>query len=195
MAPILALGMAACGLREAEPPAPGDSRGAVPDLTDRPVMVLPVQRVAGFGGDGRAASPDDEVAYALERMAPDVGWILPPELREVVEAAPGFDLRLEGLEVGVFLQAEVDRVGDPLFGHLRRLSALTDASVGLIPVEVRHRAETDEAPAAVEVAAALLDTRSGRVFWFGVVEGDAGPPGDPAALASAAEALVRAMGF
>lgn len=193
----LALGpmLAGCGLRSSDPPAPGDARGAVPDLHGQDVMVLPVQRAAGISRRGGGPSPDDEIAYALEDAAPNVEWAFPRELREMLEMSPGFEVRIDGLDVGVFLQAEVERVGDPLFGQLRRLSALAGADLALIPVRVLHRGETDNAPAAVEVTATLLDARSGRVFWFGMVEGAPGPPGDPAAMASAAEALTRAMGF
>ena len=90
-------------------------------------------------------------------------------------------------------QAQVNRIGDPLYGYLRRLSAISNGTLALIPVEVRHRASTAERPGAVEVVAALVDVRSGRVPWFGVVQGAPGDGSSPGALASAADALARLL--
>jgi hypothetical protein len=96
--------------------------------------------------------------------------------------------RIRDLPVQIFLQAEVNRVGDPLFGHLIRLRGLTGADVALIPVELRY-AEVG----SYQLAAALLDTRSGRVFWYGVVQGEPGAAEDISALASVSEALARVI--
>jgi hypothetical protein len=95
----------------------------------------------------------------------------------------------------MFLRGEVRRVGDPLYGVLRRLGALTGAQVALIPVLVRYRpAGASAAPGGTaEVVAALLDVRSGYVLWFGVEGGEAGPADDPGVLASAIDALARRL--
>jgi hypothetical protein len=102
--------------------------------------------------------------------------------------SPGVSARIRDLPVGVFLRAEVERIGDPLYGDLRRLSALTGAGLALIPVELRY-ADVG----AYRITAALVSLRSGRVNWLGVVEGEAGVADDPGALASAAERLARAV--
>ena len=96
----------------------------------------------------------------------------------------------EGRRIG---RKRVARLMDPMFGYLRRLAALTGGRLALIPVEVRHRASTPERPGAVEVVAALVDAETGRVAWFGVVEGEASEGGSPRALASAADALARLL--
>ncbi|MEX0741799.1 MAG: hypothetical protein WD079_03315, partial [Phycisphaeraceae bacterium] len=67
-----------------------------------------------------------------------------------------------------------------------------------IPIEVRRAASPDGVAVAgealsVEIAAALLSARTGRVYWFGIVEGEPGAAGDPRALASAVDALVRRL--
>jgi hypothetical protein len=95
---------------------------------------------------------------------------------------------MRGLPVGIFLQAQVRRIGDPLFRDIRRLAELTGAEVVLIPVEIRYGEN-----GAYEVAAALVNGTSGRVYWFGVIQGDEGPPGDAATLASMADALALAL--
>ncbi|MGD2067659.1 MAG: hypothetical protein PVI57_03165 [Gemmatimonadota bacterium] len=196
---LLALGLGACG-GATPPPAAGESRGAVPDLTGTRVMVLPPQRVT-LPGDAEA-----ELTFALEGRAPGVDWVMPDELRRAAEGSPGYDVLVEGLPVGVFERAEVRRVGDPLYGYLRRLAALVDARAALIPVSVRYRpadpAEsrdepdptTAPAPGRVEASAALISVVNGRVLWFGVAGGEPGSRSDPAALASALDALARALG-
>jgi hypothetical protein len=67
-----------------------------------------------------------------------------------------------------------------------------DARVALLPVEARARAYEDQE--VVEISAALLDVRTGRVLWFGVVEGERGSPGAISLAATAAEALSRRLG-
>lgn len=197
---MLALGLGACG-GATPPPAAGESRGAVPDLAGTRVMVLPPQRVT-LPGDAEA-----ELKFALEGRAPAVDWVMPDELRRAAEASPGYDVLVDDLPVGVFERAEVRRVGDPLYGYLRRLAALVDARVALIPVRVRYRPadpagpEEEEpdpaavpAPGRVEAAAALVSIVNGRVLWFGVAGGEPGARTDPAALASALDALARTLG-
>lgn len=185
--------LVACGSRSAEPPRAGESRGAIPDLTGAEVLVLPVQRVAGLPGGTAGLDPDAELAFALQERGSDVQWILPSEIRSALETSPGVSASIDNLDVGIFLRTEVDRVGDPLFGDLRRLAALTGGSMALVPVQVRHRTASEESPPAVEFVAALLDARSGYVLWFGVVDGSAGDADDPATLASAADALARTL--
>lgn len=155
-------------------------------------MVFPVQRSTGLPGD-----PTAELVFAL-RSAPQVRWLTPGDLDAALRGSPGLDARLTDLPVGVFLQREVRRVGDPLYGVLRRLAALTDGEVALIPVEVRHRAGdvepgttdvTEPGPGHIEVVATLLSPRTGRVLWTGTVPGGPGAADDPGALVSAMEAL------
>lgn len=187
LALVLVLG--GCGASRQAPPEAGDSRGQVPNLQGRRVMVLPVQEVVGLSG-----APDAELAFALQDRTGDrVRWVLPEEMRRSLRRSPGMPIRVDGLPVGIFLQAQVDRVGDPLFGHLRRLAAITSADLALIPIQVRHRPGEEETAPAVEIAAALIHARNGRVFWFGIVEGEPGGADDPRALASAADALARAL--
>jgi len=175
----------ACGGGAAPPPQAGTQMGLVPDLRGVRVMMLPVQSQRGLGG----MDPEPEVVFALTARSSEVLWVEPEELRRVAQRTPGLDLAVDRLPVGIFLQAEVERVGDPLFGHLRRLSAITNADLAFIPVEVRYRAMAEDRPGAVEIAATLIHTRTGRVVWFGIVEGQDATTTDRAAVASAAERL------
>jgi hypothetical protein len=176
----------ACAHRAA-PPEPGTSQGTPPDLRGSRVMVLPLQDNRGVQGD-----VDAELAFGLNGRGTGVDWILPAKLQEAVDRAPGLNASLRGLPVGTFEAAEVRRVGDPLYGDLRRLSALVDGEVALIPVSAAPQPDSTGA-FAVRLSTALVHVRSGRVLWFGVVEGDAGPPNDPRALASAVDRLARTL--
>jgi hypothetical protein len=185
---ILTLAGLALGACAGAPPAAGNSRGAVPDLVGASVMVFPVQAVRGLSGDATA-----ELVDALRARGQGVRWLMPDTLRARLARAPSLDVPLDALPVGVFLRAQVNRLGDPMFGYLRRLNALTGAPIALIPIEVRYRADTPDRPGAVELVAALVSAESGRVGWFGIVEGEAGAASSPRALASAADALARTL--
>jgi hypothetical protein len=176
----------------------------IPDLSGVRVMVFPVQE-GTLPGDTEA-----ELGFALESRAPAVTWISPDELRAAARGSPGYDVVVEGLPVGIFLQAEVRRVGDPLYGYLRRMGALVDADAALIPIRLQYRVpqledssgeprggvgEAEAAPQGrAEVTSVLISLVSGRVHWFGIVEGEPGEPTDPAVLASTLDALARRLG-
>jgi hypothetical protein len=180
---VLAIASTGCGQRLGQPPSPGQARGRVPDLAGSTVLVFPVQLRSGVPGD-----PDAEIAFALEAAGGRTTWVGPDALRDHMARAPGVQLRVEGLPVDMFLAGEVLRIGDPLFGFIRRMAVLDDASWALLPVAARFRPATPEAPSAVEFVAALIETQTGRVVWHGVTEGF-GARDDPAALAAAAERL------
>lgn len=184
-----ALLLTACG-GTAAPPQPGDSRGVPPDLRGRSVMLLPVQHNLGIPGD-----PSAELTFALTERGDQVDWILEDEIQEILERSPGIDADTRGLPVGVFLQAEVDRIGDPLYGQLRRMASLVDADAVVLPVAASYEAnpEVEGSTPRVRLTATIIEPRSGRVLWFGVEEGGDFDRTDPRALASAAERLARTI--
>jgi hypothetical protein len=151
------------------------------------VLVLPVQQNLGVRGD-----PDAEVAFGLRDRAPGVEWILPPEVERMLARSPGLPSSLRGLPVGQFLVAEVQRVGDPLYGDLRRLSALVDADAVLLPVQTSLETGVGPSP-TVRFWTALIESRTGRMLWFSVLDGQPFPPEDPRGLASAVDELARTM--
>lgn len=188
LALLAALAVGGCAAAPpAGPPRPGWTSGPAVSLDGARVLVLPAQMVRGIAGD-----VDAELAFGLETRGDRVSWILPAELRRALERSPGLQANPDALPVGMFLQAEVRRIGDPLYGELRRMAALTNAAAAFLPVAVRARAAADSVAAGVEIVAALVDVRSGGVIWSGVVEG-LGVAGSPGALAAAVDALAVAM--
>jgi hypothetical protein len=150
-------------------------------------MVLPVQQVLRVGGD-----VDAELAFGLRERGSAVMWIFPAQVDEILRRSPGVQARTRGLPVSQFLMAEVERVGDPLYGELRRMAALVDAEAILVPVQASFEAAPGAEP-TVRFHATLIEPRTGRVVWFGVVEGGAFPAGDPRGLASAVQELARTL--
>jgi len=181
--------LTACGGGQ-NPPQAGQTTGSIPDLMGRKVLVLPTQIV-----DGVPEPIDPEIEFALREHGEGIDWVMPAEIRRQVDRTPGMDLKVDDLPVGIFLRAEIERVGDPLFGYIRRLAAVSGASVAVIPVQVRYRAETETQESAVEIVTAVLDAVSGRVFWTGVIEGDPGPADDLGTLASAANKLAQNLAW
>jgi hypothetical protein len=158
-----------------------------PDLRGRRVLLLPVQQVVGVPGD-----PDAELAFGLRDRGAGIGWVSAAEVEEVLARSPGVQARTRGLPVGYFLAAEVQRVGDPLYGELRRMAALVDAEAIFLPVQASLEAGAGEDP-RVRFWAALIDARTGRVLWFSVLEGQGFPQSDPRGLASAVDEVAKTL--
>lgn len=174
--------------RNTAPPQAGEPAVRPPSLASRRVMVLPVQESIGVPGD-----LDAELTFALEARGDEVLWINPETLRRAVAMSPAIRVPLESLPVSMFMQSQVRRVGDPLYGMLRRVAALVDAEIAMIPVHVLARPTTPERAGAVEVRVALIHVVTGDVLWYGVEEGAPGDAPDPSALASAMEAMARRL--
>lgn len=187
---MLAAAVSACGGRSVPEPAPGASVGFPPDLRGRRVVLLPMQRNQGVRGD-----VDAEIRFAFSDLGREVEWVFEDEVREALDRAPTIDADTRGLPVEAFNQAIVERVGDPLYGQLRRISALVDGEVILIPIRATFEPNetiVNSLP-RVRLSATLIEPRTGRVLWFGIEEGQDLPQSDPRALASAVETLARSI--
>lgn len=151
-------------------------------------MVYPMQISSRVLDD---ATP--EVAHALRTRTSDVDWIFSDELEAIKARSPGVDIAVRGLPVGVFLNAEVERIGDPLYGQLRRMGAIANSDIALIPLSIGVGAEGVGGATVVEIVATIVDVRSGRVIWFGIVAGRPGSVADFGTLASAVEELAETL--
>ena len=134
LAVCLGLAVTACS-STGEPPRPGEPQGRVPDLRGRSVLVLPVQLRERVPFD---VTGDEEIAYALPARSDQVTWVLPAQVEGILRRSPGVEANLHGLPVGIFLQAEVNRIGDPLYGEIRRMTTLVGADFALIPVQLEY---------------------------------------------------------
>jgi hypothetical protein len=154
------------------------------------VIVLPVQQTVGVAGD-----PDAELAFGLTGRGKDIDWVFEEEVKRVLAGSPGLDTRTRGLPIGVFYQAEVERVGDPLYGQLRRMAGILNADAVLIPLAATYEANTTMIGTGprVRFMVTVIDPRTGRVAWFGIEEGEEFAQDDPRALASAVDQVARTM--
>ena len=184
LATVMAFGCAGT----APAPTAGDFQGFIPDLRGRRVMVFPVQLRTGVPGDA-----DQEITFRLRTKSTEVVWIFSDELEEVVARSPSVDTAVRGLPVGAFLSAEVERIGDPLFGQLLRLGLLTDSDIALIPVALQSGAQGVGGTSVVEIVATILNVRTGQVIWFGVVSGRPGQVADFGLVASAVEEFAETL--
>jgi hypothetical protein len=193
--------------RSAAPPSADARQQSMPDLAGRTVMILPVQgampllslpatadRVrepALLSADARGAL-DAELAYWLPQAASRVRWIEAEAVERAVRQSPTIDVRVRDLTVRDFQRARLEYIGDPLYTELRRVGLLMDARGALLPVGAVWIPEQD-GTGRVHLAAALVDTFGGAVFWYGVVAGSPGAQSDPAVVTSVAQALARLL--
>ena len=193
---LLAL-LTACGgasRNEKAPPAP--TATPAPVLAGQTIMLFPVQQGGVPVADAAmqhysldSEKLDAELAYWIPQLAGNARWILPATLQRAVSRSPTLGVNINSLSVGVFQRAQVKRIGDPLFGDLRKLAAVMDARIAVIPVAAEYigPAQTD---ARTQIATAVIDAMDGTVIWFGVMESEPEARGD-AAIASAAQVFAR----
>jgi len=178
-APALAVLVVASACGRGGSPAP-----ATFDLDGQRIMLFPV-----LGTD--PPELDAELAYWLQDRGPAVDWVLPEDLQRAVDRAPAWRVTLSDLPRVVVGPRDAPRLVDPTYGEVRRIGAMVDALLALLPVEVRE-IEVDGSP-GLELMAAFVDIRGGQVLWMTTVRGMAehGAPG--AAARNVAEALARGL--
>jgi hypothetical protein len=196
--------VAGCGRRAVVPGAEMVQR-PFPEVGGRTVMVLPVQGAAPLVALPAAADPgvppsllsaeelavlDGELGFWLAERAPRTRWVQPEAVARAVAGAPMLGVRPRELSVADFRRARLEQIGDPLYGELRRVGALTDARLALLPLGALWITE-QTGLGRVHVSAALIDTFGGDVLWQGIVAGAPGARGDAAVIASTAQALAQ----
>lgn len=176
------------------------------------VLLLPVQR-----GGVPDADIDREIAFALRARAGErVQFRDVSNVRGMTQGAGALAVDPAHLDVGSFFRGEVERVGDPLYGDQYRLAAFVGADFVLLPIEARSVAHEAPSEAVHEGAregvhdgarggarggegvsvilnAVLLEPRSGRVIWQGILEGDRASVGSPGSAASVSERLAARL--
>lgn len=187
--------LTACARPQGAPPVP--AAHTAPILIGETVMIFPVQRGVVPVADTSArhftieqGKLDAELAYWLPQLGNNVKWVLPAQIQRAITRSPTLEIDINNLAVGAFGRAQVKRIGDPLFGDLRKLSAVLNARIAVIPVAAEQIGATPQS-ARVQVATAVINALSGNVLWFGVIESEAEAQGEEAGIASAAQAFAR----
>jgi len=186
LACVAAAALAACSgpgafAGSAAEPAP------VPRLAGRGVMVLPVQSRPGLSA-GDAADVDAEIAFWAADAAQGQPWSFAPDLDALVEREPALGLRTRGLAIAALLDDDRGHIGDPLLGDLRRLGAVADRGLALVPARLLPPAQPG---AGLRLDLALVNTVGGAVLWRGRIEGVAEEGTSAAAVL--ARAFVRSF--
>jgi hypothetical protein len=178
-----------------------------PDLAGHTVMVLPVQRAVPAISLPASADPavpaallsadallvlERELGFWLQDRTERVRWVLPETVERAAGGSPLLAVRVRELPVQDFQRARLRSIGDPLYGALRRVGALVDARLALLPLGALWVTEQTGA-GRVHLSAALIDTMGGDVLWYGVVAGAPGARGDAAVIATAARALAQSI--
>jgi hypothetical protein len=200
----LTLPIAACA-RSPAPPAADVMQQPFPDIGGASVMLLPVQRVVPAVSPPAAADTtrpaqalsaeslsalEAELSYWLPEHARRARWVLPDAIERAVRGSAALGFSVRDLPVRDFQRSSLRSIGDPLYGDLRRAAVVTDARLALLPIGAVWIPEIGGL-GRVHIAAALIDTVGGAVLWYGVAAGSAGAADDPAAVASAAQALAQ----
>lgn len=195
---VAALALSACASRApaqktpvAEPLMTAALAGAaviVPPLTmvvvepRVPAGTLPADRA------GLLAWGDSLVGHLIAERAPEVQWVLAPELRRVARRAPGVLADPDQMGQAVLRAASLKSVPDPLRGYLRNLMAVAGGGrYAFVPAAVVLSAAPEAGQVTARVAAVLADGRSGAILWRTEASGS-GPT--PAAALAAAFALI-----
>ena len=191
------LSTAACG-KHATAPTPLTGAQSAPNLSGAKVVLFPTQQgpvpvanTALHHWPLDRAALDAEISYWLQQNGSTKLWTLPAAVQKSLARSPGMDVDAGNLSVGIFQRARVERIGDPLFGDIRKVAAFSDAQLAVIPVSAEYVGENEQ-NARVEIATAIIKMDA-DVLWFGVITGTETGVGSDAAVASAAQAFARAF--
>lgn len=178
----------------AERPAPVPEPLMTAALAGAAVIVVPITMVVAEPGlpagtllAERAALlqwADSVTGETLQERAPEVRWVLPPELRRAARRSAGLVVDPDQMGQAVLRQTSLRTVPDPLRGYLRNLMAVAGGGRhALVPAALIYL-PGPEGTVLVRLSAALADGRSGAVLWRTEVEAQG---------ANAAEALRAAL--
>jgi hypothetical protein len=107
---------------------------------------------------------DSLLGVALNTRAPDVNWILPPELRRIAHRAPSMELDPDKMGQSVMAAPKINTIPDPLRTYARSLVALAGGRMILVPAVYSFNRQPDGLIKA-ELSLVLADVRSGQVVW------------------------------
>jgi hypothetical protein len=202
LGPLL-LACAASAQQPAPSPAPQPESVAAPvpvmSLTGQSIAIMPITMVVADPAlvadtvyapwrDRRTAlsTADSMIGDAFANRAPEVKWVLPPELRKVARRSPGIVGDPDLMGQAVLRSPKLKQVPDPLRSSLRNLMALVGGRTVLVPAAIGFGRQADGRIQA-DLTLVLADVRNGHVAWRSVPRGAGATPREAldAALAAA----------
>ena len=134
---------------------------------------------------------DSLIAEALLGRGPEVGWVLPPELRKMARRSAGFVPDPDQMGQAVLRAPKLTVLPDPLRSSLRSLLAIADARLALVPASLGFGPEPDGQLRA-DLSLVLADARTGKVLWRSLALGRGRTPDE--ALNAALAAVLPVSG-
>jgi hypothetical protein len=183
-----------CGPKKKdEKPAPDPATAPLPTagIAGQRVALTPLELVGAEEGlkwdaliaDRRATlnKCDSIIATLLGARAPEVTWVLPPELRRTARRAPGVAADPDQLGTAFLRASGIVDVPDPLRYQLRTLVGLAGGRFALIPAGLVFRVPagrpaTGPTLAKAELSMVMVDTRVGKVGWRTIARGEGEDP-------------------
>jgi hypothetical protein len=129
---------------------------------------------------------DSIMGRALEDRAPEVKWILPPELRKEAIRAPGVASDPDRMGQAIMRDHELKVTPDPLRSSLRSMAAIAGGRHVLVPASLIFNSAANFQLHA-DLSMVMIDTRTGVVVYRTVA---AGTGSSPAGALNAAMATV-----
>jgi hypothetical protein len=130
---------------------------------------------------------DSLIGDAFAGRAPEVKWVLPPELRKIARRAPGIVGDPDQMGQALLRAPKIKDVPDPLRASLRNLMAVVGGRVVMVPAALGFTPDTAGRVRA-ELSLVAADTRSGKVLWRSLALGLGPTPA--AALAAALDGVL-----
>ncbi len=210
LAVILALLSFSCAAGAQQPPpvAPAPPGEPVPPVPPVPTGALVGQNVALMPITLVAADPalqsdtiyasyrdrqttllwaDSLIGEAFVGRAPEVRWVLPPELRKVARRSPGIVGDPDQMGQAMLRSPKLKDIPDPLRSSLRNLMAVVGGRAVMVPASLGFGRQADGRIRA-DLMLVVADTRSGKVLWRSPAVGSGGDP--QAALDAALTAVL-----
>ena len=173
-----------------EPPPPGQPTPRVPTeaLAGQHVAVVPITLVAAdpaLQSDTIYAPyrerrttllwADSVIGEAFTGRAPEVRWVLPPELRKVARRSPGIVSDPDQMGQAMLRSPKAREVPDPLRSSLRNLTAVVGGRMVMVPASLAFGREADGRLRA-DLTLVIVDTRNGKVLWRSQAAGRGAAP-------------------
>ena len=128
---------------------------------------------------------DSLIGDAFSARAPEVRWVLPPELRKVARRSPGIVGDPDQMGQAALRAPKLRELPDPLRSSLRNLMAVVGGRVVMVPASIGFGRQADGQIRA-DLALAAADTRTGKVLWRSLAIGSGANPQEALAAALAA---------
>jgi hypothetical protein len=118
---------------------------------------------------------DSLIGEEIQSRAPEVTWMLPPQLRKVARRSAGFVEDPDQMGQAILRSPKMSRVPDPLRSSLRGLVAVVGGRLALVPASLGFGPEPNGQIRA-DLTLVLADSRSGKVLWRSLAYGRGSSP-------------------